>query len=98
MASGALRDLDSGGEARCDVRHLFVHVRSWSHSHPQGDPHMTSRQIPQGFERPLARRGLLKGIGAAAAFATVPGALAACSSSKSSKSSGGDAGSATAPV
>src|SRR5690348_14940157 len=59
---------------------------------------MTSRQIPQSFERPLARRGLLKGMGAAAAFATVPGALAACSSSKSSGSSGGNAGSATSPV
>src|SRR5438034_10872557 len=45
----------------------------------QGDPHMTSPRIPQNFERPIARRGLLKGMGAAAAFATVPGALAACS-------------------
>ena len=64
----------------------------------QGDPHMTSPRIPQNFERPLARRGLLKGMGAAAAFATVPGALAACSSSKSSGSSSSNAGSATAPV
>ncbi|MEZ0107031.1 multiple sugar transport system substrate-binding protein [Catenulispora sp. EB89] len=59
---------------------------------------MTSPRIPQNFERPLARRGLLKGMGAAAAFATVPGALAACSSSKSSGSSGGNAGSVTSPV
>jgi multiple sugar transport system substrate-binding protein len=48
-------------------------------------------------QQPVGRRGLLKGLGAAAALTAVPGALAACSSSASSKTSS-NPGSATGPV
>jgi multiple sugar transport system substrate-binding protein len=48
---------------------------------------------------PVGRRGLLKGLGAGAALAAVPGALAACSSSTSGKApDGSTAGSVTGPV
>ena len=38
MTSVLLPDLDSARSAECDVPHLFVHVRSWWHSHSAGRP------------------------------------------------------------